>query len=177
MFKSFHSYIVIGVALMLSQLLMQCSSKSKDKEKSKGKESVLIPVSGVVVQHQLLNNQIDIMGTILANEKVDLHCEVGGRVIGIYFKEGSQVRKGERLIKIYDQDLQAQLRKVQLQQELAQKELDRKNTLLEIKGISLEELDIAINQVNTLKADAELIAAQLRKTEIIAPFNGIIGLR
>jgi membrane fusion protein (multidrug efflux system) len=64
-----------------------------------------------------------------------------------------------------------------LQIELAQKEVDRKKELYQFKGISKEELDISENNFNTLKANQDLIKAQISKTELHAPFSGVVGLR
>jgi membrane fusion protein (multidrug efflux system) len=141
------------------------------------KDSSPIPVNVIVINTLELDNKIQIVGTILPNEKVELRSETGGRITGIFFNEGTRVSKGQLLVKIYDQDLQAQLKKIKLQLELANREEERKKKMLEIGGISQEEFDFASNQTKTLNADAELLIAQIRKTEIIAPFNGTIGLR
>ena len=53
----------------------------------------------------------------------------------------------------------------------------RKQKLLDIKAISQEESDIANIQLKSIKAEKDLILAQIAKTEVYAPFNGRIGLR
>jgi membrane fusion protein (multidrug efflux system) len=108
---------------------------------------------------------------------VELRSEVSGRITGIFFKEGQHIKKGTLLVKIYDQELRAQLKRVRTQQQLAKIDEERKRKLIEIKGISQQEYDIAKNQTELLNADAELIEAQLRKSSIYAPFDGVIGLR
>jgi membrane fusion protein (multidrug efflux system) len=116
-------------------------------------------------------------GKLMANEEIDIRPEISAKVTGIFFKEGSTVSKGTMLVKMFDSDLQANLKSNQLQIELAQKELDRKNELYKFKGISKEELDISENNFNTLKASQDLIKAQISKTELHAPFTGVVGLR
>jgi membrane fusion protein (multidrug efflux system) len=113
----------------------------------------------------------------MANEEIDIRPEISAKVTGIFFKEGSNVNKGAILVKMFDKDLQAQLRSNKLQIELANKELDRKKELYQFKGISKEELDISENNFNTLKAAQDLIKAQISKTELRAPFSGTAGLR
>jgi membrane fusion protein (multidrug efflux system) len=49
--------------------------------------------------------------------------------------------------------------------------------LLKVNGVSIEEHDQAVLQVHSVQADIGVTQAQLRKTEILAPFDGIIGLR
>ena len=108
---------------------------------------------------------------------VDLVAEAAGRIEKIAFKEGANVTKNALLVKINDDDLQAQLKKMQLQIQLASEQEKRQKQLFDINGISKEQYDISVNQVNTLKADRENLIASIRKREIRAPFEGRIGLR
>ena len=134
-------------------------------------------VSGYVVKGETLDNVIRTTGTVLAFEDVDLTAETSGRVIKIYFTEGGHINKGDLLIKINDEDLQAQLKKTQLQIKLAEEQLKRQEELLKISATSQEEYDITMNQLGSLKADKDVITTSINKTEIRAPFNGVIGLK
>jgi membrane fusion protein (multidrug efflux system) len=73
--------------------------------------------------------------------------------------------------------LQAQLKKLQVQMKLSTEQEQRAKKLLDISGVSQEEYDISLNQLNALKADEEFTRAQIAKTELRAPFNGSIGLK
>jgi membrane fusion protein, multidrug efflux system len=134
-------------------------------------------VSGVVVLPGPLENIVRSSGTVMASESVDLVAESAGRVEKIAFREGGHVRKGELLVKINDDDLQAQLRKTALQIQLASDQEERQRQLLEKNAVSREQYDIALNQVNTLKADRDNLVAQIRRREVRAPFDGVAGLR
>ncbi len=133
--------------------------------------------NGVVVRPQRLDNIVRSSGTVLASESVDLVAEASGRVETISFVEGNHVRKGDLLAKINDDDLQAQLRKTELQIQLASEQEKRQKQLSDKGLISKEQYDISLNQLNTLKADRDNLVASIRKREIRAPFDGIIGLR
>ncbi len=135
------------------------------------------PVNMYVVAPQVLQNNVYATGTLLANEEVMLLPEISGKIVGLYIHEGSQMRKGDLLLKINDADFQAQLRKMELQLKIADEKVARLKQLLSIQGISQEEYDIALNQSNTIKADIDYIKAQIAKTELRAPFNGIMGLK
>lgn len=135
------------------------------------------PVEAVVVQPQLLENRIYSTGTLLANEEVQLRSEISGRVTGIFFAEGSRVKKGELLLKINDQELQAQLKRKQYEEALAADEEHRQHALLDINGISRETYDRSYNNLKMIEADRELIETQIAKCKIVAPFDGVIGLR
>lgn len=136
-----------------------------------------MPVSAMVIQPTLLNNRILTTGTLLANEEVELKPEIAGRVTGIFFTEGSKVRKGDVLLKIDDRELKAQLKGKEIEEKEASDVEARMRRLFEIKGISQEEYDKAVNALGMIKAEKEVIESQLAKTEIFAPFDGIIGLR
>jgi membrane fusion protein (multidrug efflux system) len=134
-------------------------------------------VNGVVLKPQRLDNIVRSSGTVLASESVDLVAEAAGRLENISFIEGSHVRSGDLLAKINDDDLQAQLRKTELQIQLASEQEKRQKQLYDKSLISNEQYDISLNQLNTLKADRDNLIASIRKREIRAPFDGIIGLR
>jgi membrane fusion protein (multidrug efflux system) len=108
---------------------------------------------------------------------VELRSEMTGKVTGIYFKEGSRVKKGDLLVKINDADLQAQQQKLEFQKELAEEREFRQRRQLETDLTSQEQYDIALNALNAVKADIEVVQAQIAKTEIRAPFDGQIGLK
>jgi membrane fusion protein (multidrug efflux system) len=87
------------------------------------------------------------------------------------------VKKGTLLVKLFDGDLQAQLRKAQAQLAIAKQTQARLSELLTINGVSRSEYDNAVLNVNSLGADVELISMQIQKTEVRAPFNGVLGLK
>ncbi|HNJ58383.1 MAG TPA: efflux RND transporter periplasmic adaptor subunit, partial [Chitinophagaceae bacterium] len=120
---------------------------------------------------------IEVNGTVIANETVTLHPEISGRLVYLNVPDGKQVAAGTLLAKINDAELQAQFNKSKVQLELAQKTEERLRKLLQINGINQADYDIALNNVNNIKADIELVKAQLDKTLIKAPFSGVLGLR
>lgn len=136
-----------------------------------------VPVTVMLVKDTAFSNAIDITGTIDANEQVDLRSETAGNITGIYFKEGSHVTKGQLLVKVYNQDLIASLRSIQVQIQLAEQIEYRNQILLQKEAVSKEEYDTSLSSLNVFKSQADLVRAQIAKTEIRAPFSGIIGLR
>ncbi len=136
-----------------------------------------LPVSVYIVKEGGLTDRIITTGTVMANEEVLLSAEVAGRVTAINFVEGTPVNKGTVLVTINDADLLAQLDKVNYNQKLAEERERRSKSLLEKEAISQEEYDRVLTDLNTVKAEASLIKAQLQKTKVVAPFTGTIGLR
>ncbi len=116
-------------------------------------------------------------GTLVANESVELQSEVSGRITSIGFVEGGRVTAGQVLLRIHDEDLQAQLRKAEAELELAKLSEERQAGLLEAKGISQEAYDATRTQRSARQADVDLLRAQIAKYTVHAPFTGTIGLR
>ncbi len=174
--KTISIIVVIIVALILIKVLF-LKSENPDAAKSGAPKNQTTSVTGYVVHPQLLENKIFSSGTVMANEEVALRPEVAGKLVAIYFKEGSTVKKGALLAKINDADLQAQLRKLQLQSKLSKDREARLKGLLDIQGVSQEEYDASSNLLQTMGADMDFTRAQISKTEIRAPFNGKIGLK
>lgn len=164
---------VFGCSLILSS----CSSKSNDPAPRSGGRPAAMSVNGIVTTLQPLDNIVNSSGTILASESVDLAAEASGTIQSISFKEGAHVKKNDLLLKINDEDLRAQLKKTELQIQLATDQADRQKRLFETDNSSKEQYDVAVNTLATLKADRENLVASIRKREIRAPFDGIIGLR
>jgi membrane fusion protein, multidrug efflux system len=134
-------------------------------------------VMGFVVKSEKLDNRIFATGSIVASEMVDLKPEVAGKIVQLNITEGKAVSKGQLLIKLNDEDLQAQVKKLNAQLQLTQQSEQRLRKLLDIKGVSQDEYDVVTNQMNNIRADLEFTQAQIAKTELKAPFSGVIGLR
>lgn len=142
-----------------------------------GRPDMIVPVKAHIVVLETLSNSVFTTGTVLANEEVELRSEVSGKIVRILFKEGSFVSKGDLLIKINDADLQAQLRRAESKVKLSQEKEARQRQLRDGNLISQEEYDNTVGELNVNLADFDLIKAQIDKTEIRAPFSGIVGLR
>lgn len=142
-----------------------------------GRPDMVVSVKAHIVVLETLSNSVFTTGTVLANEEVELRSEVSGKIVRILFKEGSFVSKGDLLIKINDADLQAQLRRAESKVKLSQEKEARQRQLRDGNLISQEEYDNTVGELNVNLADFDLIKAQIDKTEIRAPFSGIVGLR
>jgi len=157
-----------------------CKNKTKtgDSAPAGGKPSTTPSVyDAIVAQSFPVNRALEAPGTILANEATDIQSEISGRVVSINFNEGATVHAGSLLVKLFDADLQAQLRKLQVQLTIAEATEKRQKELLAINGTSQQDVDNAVLNVSNIKADIELLKVQISRTEIKAPFAGRVGLR
>jgi membrane fusion protein (multidrug efflux system) len=155
--------------------LTSCKSNKKDVQKQSPPPPAIVDV--IVAGMQPLKNTIEVNGVVLANESLEIHPEVNGRLSFLHIDDGAFVKEGTVLAKINDAELQAQLSKSKSQLWLAEKNEDRLKKLLQINGVNQSEYDLAINNLNNIKADIDFINAQIDKTIIKAPFSGNLGLR
>lgn len=134
-------------------------------------------VEVLVVQPELLSDVVKTTGTLRANEEVELHSEVSGKIVQLALREGDFVRQGTVLLRTNDDDLQAQLHKLENQKLLAEGIENRQRRLLAKEAISQQEYDISLTNVRSIEADIENVKAQIAKTILKAPFDGTVGLR
>ncbi len=167
--------------LLLSSLLIACKGKDEGKEgggKPAGNNAnAPVNAEGFLIHPNILSQDIEAAGSLMPFEKTEVRSEIAGRVTGIYFREGNNVSKGQLLVKLFDADLQAQLKKLQVQLRIAQKTEERQRELLKINGISQQDYDLSSLQVSNIRADMEILSANISRTNIRAPYSGRIGLR
>lgn len=161
--------------LVSSLAAIGCGEGSSIQQRPGAAAAVSVDV--MVLQPRTLHDRINTTGTLLANEEVELRPEISGRVIGVHFQEGTRVQKGALLLKINDSELQAQLVRKESEEKLAASDESRKRSLFEGKAISQEEYDKSLNALRIVQADMNVTKSLIAKTEIRAPFDGVIGLR
>jgi membrane fusion protein (multidrug efflux system) len=134
-------------------------------------------VEGFVVKTTALTEKVTASGNLVPAEETELHPEASGRVVSLNLPEGKTVKKGDLLLKVFDDDLKTQLRKLETQLKQAEITEQRLGELLKVKGVSQQEYDLAVLQSQTFRADMELLRINLAKTELRAPYDGVLGLR
>lgn len=164
------------ILIALSLTILSC--KKKTEQFTQGpRKSMPVMAEGYLVSPQSISEDVEVPGSLLPAEETQIRAEVSGRVVKMNINEGSTVKSGELLVKLFDNDLQAQLNKLKVQLQINEKTVERQRDLLAISGISQQEFDLSALAVDNLKADIESIKISISKTEIRAPYNGRIGLR
>lgn len=168
------------LGLLLLMLSSSCKQEGKKGDLPAGQPKpgqAPSTVEGFVVKNSSLTDQVTASGTLVPAEETELHPETSGRVVSLNLPEGKSVRKGEILLKLFDDDLKTQLKKLQTQLRQAEITEQRLGELLKVKGVSQQEYDLAALQVQTLQSEMELLNINIAKTALRAPYDGIIGLR
>jgi membrane fusion protein, multidrug efflux system len=175
--------LVIGCAVLLRMKgdAPRPAAPERSVTRGKGDGSAAGPkpvqVAVEMVQGQRFAETLTATGTLLAQEGVELQAEANGRVVRINFREGSRVRSGDLLVKLNDADLRASLDRGLRRQELAAVRERRLAQLVRERLIPQDDYDIARSEMLVQDSEVELIRAQIAKTEIHAPFDGVVGLR
>jgi len=162
--------------LLAGVFVISCKSKKEEpRQQNNGPQAVIVDV--IIAGKNNISNIVEVNGSVVANEAANLQPEVSGRLTYLNLPEGAKVLQGTVLARINDADLQASTQKIKVQLDLAEKNEERLRKLLSIGGINQADYDAVLNQVNTLKADLDILKAQIDKTILKAPFTGVLGLR
>lgn len=174
---SYLSYSLFFLSIVI--ISTSCASKRKKEVSIQQKAGPKPPskVNGFIVETRTVAESIEIPGTIVAAEATEIHPEVSGRITGLYVREGAYVGKGAVLAKLYDADLVAQRRKLEVQLRMAQQTENRYNELQKIGGISKQDYDVTALQVSNIRADLAIINTAIARTVVRAPFSGKLGLK
>lgn len=175
---------LLNPSLLLLSLLLAvviaagCSAKAND-----GKEAVTtapisraIPVDGLVVQPASLKEELEITGSIVANQQVDLASELTRKIVRVNVKEGSYVKQGQLLFELDNADLLAQLDRLKQQEKLATLNEERLSDLIKHEAVVQQDYDQAFTNLKVLQAQINEVRVTINKTRISAPFNGQVGI-
>ena len=177
----------ISAIVSMSLMLGACGEKKPD---APNPATIPVPVNLVELHPQQALYYDQFPANVVAMMQVDIRPQTEGYVTGIFFKEGSHVRKGERLYEI-DQskyrasegqsDANIKVAEANLQQ--AQQDADRYTFLNEHDAVAKQTLDHALttlqnakNQLAAAKQDKVKTQTDLKYSVITAPFDGTIGI-
>lgn len=180
-FRNFYLLMTLRtffLLLIFFLVMASCSNKKQGVPTSRDpRKQGPLEVEGFLVEPHSISETIEVPGSLLPAEETAIKSEVSGRIVKLNFQEGSMVKGGDLLVKLFDKDLQAQLSKLKVQLNIAEKTVERQRDLLAISGISQQDFDLSALAVDNLKADIETTTINISKTEIRAPYEGQVGLR
>lgn len=171
-------YLVNKFLLNQSDIPSELPAKATAaKGGGQGGSSRAIPVTVSLAKSEQIIDGIRAQGSLMPNEEIDVASEIAGKINSINFNEGSPVQKGDLLVKVNDDDLQAQAKRYEFQEQNLRKKLERQRVLLEKEAISGEMFDQIQTEYNVLLADIEVLKVKIDRCRIKAPFSGTIGFR
>lgn len=120
---------------------------------------------------------ISTIGSLRSDESIVLRPELAGRVVTIGFKEGQPVAKGQLLVALDGSIYEAELAQAEASLTLSQTNFERAKELVGRGAVSERARDEALANLRMDEASVALARARLDKTRIVAPHNGVMGLR
>jgi membrane fusion protein, multidrug efflux system len=142
-----------------------------------GPDSGTVVVEATKVLTAQLPQTITAVGSLRSDESITLRPESAGRINAITFQEGQRVTKGAPLVRLDPAIPEAEVQQAKANLTLAKAKFDRAVDLAQRSFISGQAKDEAENNLKVAEASLQLAQAKLAKTDIRAPFSGVIGLR
>ena len=136
-----------------------------------------IPVEVGRVEAMRLEDDTQAVGTVRSRQGVMLRPEVSGRIAKLSFSDGQRVRRSQLLVQLDDSLQRAQLQQAEAQASIARTNLQRNQDLLAQNFISKSAVDQSGSNLEVAEAQVALAKAQLARMQIVAPFDGVVGLR
>jgi len=140
-------------------------------------QAAAVPVEVGAIELSSVNEEVEALGTLAADESVVIAPEMAGRVVALGFKEGEKVAKDQKLVMLDTAMLDAELKQAQADLSLARDTYDRNRSLVQRGSGTQVALEQATAQLASQEAKIQLVQAKLALATIKAPFTGVVGLR
>ncbi len=134
-------------------------------------------VEAIHVEVARLTDDTQAVGSLRSHRGVILRPEVSGRITQLNFTDGQRVRKGQALVQFDDQLAQAQIQQSQAELSIAQANHKRNQELVAQNFVSQRSLDESGANLQVAQAKLALARATAARLKILAPFDGIAGIR
>lgn len=169
----FIRYLVI----VMMVLAAGCNKAPGEGGHGGGMGAFAVPVVGMKVVGQQVFEKISVVGSLAANEWVEVKSQIDSMVTDIRFEEGQRVKRGDTLLVLDRQKLEASLAQAKANFDIAQTTFNRMQALVKHGAVSKQEFDQAQAELAAKRAQTDLIAAELTDTVITAPFDAVTGER
>ncbi|GGY68974.1 MexH family multidrug efflux RND transporter periplasmic adaptor subunit [Cellvibrio zantedeschiae] len=176
-----HKSILIAIAAVVGIFLILALTKFSQifAMVQAGKDFVPPPesVGAFTAQQQDWPNTFTAMGTVEADEGINISAEVAGKVKQIMFKSGEYVKAGTVILIQESGNESAQLSAATARLRLADANYERMVQLRKKNTVSQNELDTALQQKESAQGDVDNLKTTLEKKIVRAPFDGRLGIR
>lgn len=136
-----------------------------------------VAVEAVAVRQMALRDEAEAVGSLRSRQSVVLRPEVSGRITALNFRDGERVRRGQVLVQFDDQLPRAQVQQSQAELSIAQANHKRNQELVGQGFISQRSVDESAANLEVARAKLALAQATASRLKIVAPFDGIAGIR
>jgi len=174
------TYLILGLTCLglgASWIFKTYSGKNAQSTAGRLPAGFAMPVEVSGVKQETIYDEVVTVGTMEGDASVMVRPEIAGRVADIGFHEGQKVSKGDLLVKLDDSICAASVAESEANLSFSEAQNQRQNSLYKQNYTSGGKKDEAISKFKVDEAVLKRKKAELEKTRILAPFDGIIGLR
>lgn len=164
---------IVLIPFYIGAILISCD----EGESESGSDVQPLEVVGFEVTSSHFANSVRVTAELLAKEQVELVAPMDGQVMEIFFTEGQFIKKGGAIIRLDDRKWLAQISGLKAELMAAQKDYDRRISLLQIEGSSQEEVDQGLKTVKSLESRIDELEVNVSLANVRAPFSGVLGMR
>ena len=171
-------YLSAAPILIMILFIAGCYAQGEEKkpQSTQAPVSHAVPVDGNIVKPANLQEELEITGSLMANQQVDIASELTRKIVRVNVKDGAYVQSGQLLFELDNADLLAQLDKLKQQEKLAQLNEERLRDLIKHEAVVQQDYDQAFTNLKVLQAQISELQVTISKTRIKAPFSGQIGI-
>ncbi len=171
--------VVLAVLGLIGAIVVLFGMKALQIRKMMSTPFTMPPtaVSSAVVTAEDWAPTLSAVGSISAVQGAIVSTELGGVVANVAFQNGGVAKKGELLVKLDTSAEEGLLKNAQSELELARANLERARDLANRKVVSKQELDTAESLFGQKQGTVDNINAVMRKKQVLAPFDGQLGIR
>ena len=166
-----------GVLALMLVAGSACTGKKVAAKLAAVAAGTVTPVEVMPIERRDLVENLSLVGSVAANESAQVRAEIAGIVREVALEEGQQVKKGQLLVKIEDAEIAAQTEEAESAYQLALLNLKRSDNLAKTSSVTQADRDRSEAEARGAKARLTLQRSRLEKTEIRAPFDGMVGER
>tara|TARA_B110000977_G_scaffold39861_1_gene53566 strand:+ start:22 stop:1074 length:1053 start_codon:yes stop_codon:yes gene_type:complete len=131
-------------------------------------------VTVVEVQKKNFKHFFNTQGSVTSKEMAFIRPEINGTIKTLFVKEGDYVQKGQNILSITTDLLNAQIAEINEQLSFAKYLFDKQKILFDDEISSEIQLKEAENNLNRVRKSKTTLLTQLEKSKVIAPFSGFI---
>ena len=134
-------------------------------------------VEATKVRQMTMRDDAEAVGSLRSRRSVVLRPEISGRITQLNFSDGQRVRKGQLLVQLDDQLPRAQVQQSRAELSIARANHKRNQELVAQGFISQRSVDESAANLEVAEAKLALAEATAQRLRIVAPFDGVAGIR
>ena len=174
--KKMYSVVAVAGILGASTLAWWLQTPKSDASATPaGARPVGVEISQV--KKQTLRDDAEAVGSLRSSQNIMLRPEVAGRVLSLGFADGARVHAGQVLVQMDDTLQRAEVQQSLAQMSIAKANHKRNQELVAQNFVSQRSLDESSAALQVADAQLGLSCARLERMRLIAPFNGVVGIR